>query len=87
MNADLAAIAKVAPELASCTLAATAQALAVEMDGDNSATSKSMCAKALVDIMGQIRALTPEQKKGDGLDDLATRRASRLAGRSTSEAS
>lgn len=77
---DLATIAAVAPELAICTLAATALSLAEEMDGHNSATSKSMCAKALVDIMQELRALTPEQAKGDGVDELIARRAARLAG-------
>lgn len=84
VNRDLAAIKKVAPHLADSTLAATAQSLAVEMDGSNSATSKSMCAKALVDIMEQLRELTPEQKKGDRLDDLEARRVARLAGRAAS---
>lgn len=68
-------------QLAQSALGATAEALATELDDPtNSATSKSMCAKALADVMSQLRALAPPKKEGDRLDDLAERRASRLAG-------
>lgn len=68
-------------DLAQSTLGATAEALAVELDdSSNSATSKSMCAKALADVMAQLRALAPPKREGDKLDDLAERRAARLAG-------
>jgi hypothetical protein len=78
---DLAGIAQRAPDLADSTLAATARALALELDHPfNSATSKSMCARALMDAMTQLRELTPEEDEQDGLDDLSTRRANRLAG-------
>lgn len=77
---DLAEIAKRSPELASSGFAATALALAREMDKDNSATSKSMCAKALVEALSLLRELSPPEQKRDGLDDLAARRAKRLNG-------
>jgi hypothetical protein len=78
---DLAEIAKHAPDLADSTLAATAQALALELDHPfNSATSKSMCAKALMDALEQLRALMPVREEGDDVDDLVTRRAARRAG-------
>lgn len=82
---DLAAVKKVAPDLASSTLAASALALALELDtAENSATSKAACARTLVDVMAQLRSLMPEKAEGDKLDDLAARRASRLARRSAS---
>jgi len=81
---DLERIAVVAPELAQGAEAFTALALAAEIDGNNSATSKSMCAKALADLMSELRALTPEQEAGDSVDNLAARRAARLARRAVS---
>jgi hypothetical protein len=77
---DLERIAALAPELAESTEAATALSLAAEMDSDTSATSKSMCARALADLMASLRDLTPEEKKESGVDDLKSRRAARLAG-------
>lgn len=78
---DLAALRKRAPELADSAMAATARALAAEIDEPgNSATSKSMCAARLVDIFEQLRALTPaEEPKEDGLVNLAARREARRA--------
>jgi hypothetical protein len=63
-------------------LGQTALALARELDQDNSATSKSMCAKSMIDVLRELRSLAPPEKESDGLDDLAARRATRLAGRS-----
>lgn len=77
---DLAEIARRSPDLAVSGFAATALALAREMDYDNSATSKSMCAKALVEALSLLRELSPPDTKRDGLDDLAARRAKRLNG-------
>lgn len=60
-------------------LALTALALADELDDDrNSATSKSMCAKALQDILDRLRELAPPKTvRGDAVADLAARRAAR----------
>jgi hypothetical protein len=67
--------------LGSGALAASALALAAELDDpDNSATSKSMCAKALLDLMNRLRDLAPPQRERDAIDDLAERRARRRAG-------
>lgn len=78
---DLARLAKLDPSLANNTLAATALALARDLDDPgNSATSHSMCAKALAETMGSLYALAPEGPKGDRLDELSSRRAARLAG-------
>ncbi len=61
-------------------LAAVALALARELeDPFNSATSKSMCAKALMDALAALRALAPPNREADGVDDIAERRARRRA--------
>ena len=67
--------------LATGGLAITALALAREIDAPtNSATSKSMCARSLLETMDRLRALTPVDQEADGLDDLARRREARRAG-------
>lgn len=78
---DLAAAAAVAPALAQSALAGTAIRLAMEMENPyNSATSKSMCARALIETMEQIRALMPDgEEEGDELDELEKRRQAREA--------
>lgn len=81
---DLARLAKIDPVLASSGLALSAVALAREIDGfENSATSKSMCARALLETMDRLRELTPVAQEKDDLDDLGARRAARLARRAT----
>lgn len=66
------------PELADSSLAAAALALAKEIDSSgNSATSKSMCARALLETMDRLRALAPPQEAADKLDDLKQRRETR----------
>jgi hypothetical protein len=52
------------PKAAESGLAATALALAREMDGPNSLTSKSMAAKALIDTMRELRVLVPAEAGG-----------------------
>lgn len=64
------------------TLAASALALAREMDDpDNSATSKSMCARSLIETMERLLSLEPPKKENDRLDELSDLRTKRLAGR------
>lgn len=60
-------------------LAATALALAAELDDpENSATSKSMCARALTETLEKLRAMAPaERPKVSKLDELRARRESR----------
>jgi len=74
---DLADIAKRDPRLAKSGLAASALALAIQLDAANSATSKSMCAKALNDTLDRLRELAPPAKEADSLDELQARRAAR----------
>lgn len=75
---DLAEIRKRAPSVADSTLAAAAQALALELDHPyNSATSKSMCAKALMEAVERLRELAPPPEKKDKVDNLAAQRATR----------
>jgi hypothetical protein len=78
---DLADIRRRDPTLATSALAASALALAAEIDSvGNSATSKSMCARELRDTLDRLRALAPKGEENDDLDDLAARRAKRRAG-------
>jgi hypothetical protein len=65
-------------DLARSTLAESALALARELDSpENSATSKSMCARALLDTMNRLRELAPPPEQKDRLDDLSARRQQR----------
>ena len=80
---DLAEIAKSDPNLAISGLAALAIALAHKMDGDMADTAVPMCAGQLRDTLNRLRELCPPEQKPDELDDLAARRAARLAGDST----
>lgn len=66
-------------ELADGPLACSALALAREMDANNSATSKSMCAKALNETLEQLRALAPPVKQEDTIDELSRERDKRRA--------
>jgi hypothetical protein len=63
---------------AGATLAATALALAGELDSPRgSATAKATCARSLLEVLDRLR----EQHPGlDRLDEIAARRAARLAG-------
>lgn len=77
---EVSAIRKRDPELAKSALAASAVALAYEIEHPyNSATSKSNCAKEMRDTLDRLRELAPEEEKEDDLDDLGKRRAARLA--------
>lgn len=67
---DLAALARRDRVLAESALAASAIVLAREMDDENSATSKSMCARALLDTMNRLWELAPPALTEDGVDDL-----------------
>lgn len=68
---DLAGIAVREADLVKGGLAATARAMADQIDDPgNSATSKSMCAKALRDCLDQLQALAPREEQPDDLDAL-----------------
>jgi hypothetical protein len=71
------ALIRMGGEWRDSVLGATALALAVELDADNSATSKSMVAKALNETMAELRALAPSQKEAEPVDDLRTQRNKR----------
>lgn len=78
---DLRELARRDKTLATSGLAASALALAREIDKPkNSATSKSMCARALLDTLGRLRELAPVEQEADSLDDLTARRIARVAG-------
>lgn len=63
----------------SAAIVASAFALARELDDKNSATSKSMCARALREAMDRLRELAPPKQRIDALDELSTRRSTRRA--------
>lgn len=78
---DLAEIRRSDKKLAESGLAASALALARELDNDdNSATSKSMCARALREALDRLRELAPAPKTNDAIDNLSGRAALKLAG-------
>lgn len=78
---DLRLLAERDPILARSGRAASALVLARELDeGRNSATSKSMCARALNETMDRLRELAPPIQVRDGVDDLNAAREKRLNG-------
>jgi hypothetical protein len=78
---DLEEIRQRAPEVADSALAASAVALAYEIDkASNSATSKSMCARAMHEALDKLRELTPPKQEDDRIDNLASSARLRLAG-------
>lgn len=72
---DIERIRELDSALAESALAATALQMAYEMTNPfNSATSKSMCARALLETMEQLRELTPDgEEEGDELDAILRR--------------
>lgn len=71
---DLAALG----DLKDSAEAWAARRLAEQLDAPaNSATSKSMCARALGELMDRLRSLAPEEAVEDGIDQLAARREKR----------
>jgi hypothetical protein len=79
LERDLQELGRRQPGLDRSALAASALSLAAELDSaQNSATSKSMCARALREVWDRLQELAPAQEEGDQLDDLAKRRDARL---------
>jgi hypothetical protein len=72
-------LARLPVELAESSLGASALALARELDSGSSATSKSMCAKAHMDIMERLRELAPAEETSDAVDEIRAQRAKREA--------
>lgn len=58
-------------------LAATALALADELDGPGSSTSKAMVAKELRETLAALRALAPSKHERDRLDEVTRKREQR----------
>lgn len=80
LEAELREIGKRDDRLSGGPLAATAFALARELDDPGtSATARAACAKALVDVLDRLRELAPEEVAGDTLDELTSRREKRRA--------
>jgi hypothetical protein len=78
---DLDTIAETAPQIANGALAMTALSLAASIDDpDTSPTARSMCARALVDVISKLNDQVPEVAAADDpIDALASRRAKRKA--------
>lgn len=64
-------------DVADSALAATALALAAEIDGANSATSKSMCARELRETMALLREQAPPAVVADRIDEVKSARERR----------
>lgn len=80
LRRDLRAMRERAPEVGDSALAASALALARELDDpSNSATSKAMCARALTETLEGLRAQLPPAIEDDKVDDLTRRRDARRA--------
>ena len=77
---DLAELARRLPGLDESAEAATALALARELDDENSATSKSMCARALNETMALLRASVPIEEPADDALDILTAEVRRARG-------
>ena len=86
---DVALIRKRDAKLGKSALAATAIALAYEIEHApeghvplehpyNSATSKSMCSREIRETIDRLRELAPEDEEADQLDSLAAQRAARI---------
>jgi hypothetical protein len=56
-------------------------------DGRVSATAKSMCARALQDVLDKLRELAPPKKEEDDIERARKRRDERLAGQSAAGSS
>jgi hypothetical protein len=68
-------------DLANGSLAGAALTMARMLDHPKtSATSKSMCAGKLQELVRELHSLAPPVEEADWLDDLAKRRSLRVAG-------
>ena len=80
VTVEVASLAKRDKAAPGSSMAALALALAREVDAEgNSATSKSMCARALIEAMTRLRESLPAEKTSDQLDEIAKRRDARKA--------
>jgi len=86
VTADLEELGERDPKLARSAHAASALALARELDDDNSATSKSMCARALSETMDRLRELAPPEQTKDVVDEVGEARKKRRAGKAATKA-
>ena len=78
MLSELEDLASRDKRLAGSALAATALAMAYEVEHPyNSATSKSMCAAKLMEAIRELRELCPPEVKRDRIDEVNERRERR----------
>jgi hypothetical protein len=80
VEVELASLAKRDKPLSESAIAATALAMAREIDeAGNSATSKSMCAARLQEAMDRLRELAPAAQEANKVDELRAKRERRRA--------
>lgn len=80
-------LATMPADIRGLAIAATAIELARGLDDpENSLTSKSAAAKAHMEIMGQLRSLAPQKRRGDSIDGLKDKRAKRRSAGGTETA-
>ena len=79
VNYELERLKDLDPELVKGGLAASALSLAEEMDSPNSATSKSMCARALREALDRLWELAPPVVERDRVESLVERSRLKLA--------
>ena len=71
--------------LSESPLAMMAVELARQLDGENSATSKSLCVKALKECLDALEARAPAERAKDGIDELKSRREEKPARRARAQ--
>lgn len=82
---DLAELGRRDPAVQSSALAATALALARDIDDpETSPTARAACARSLRETLDRLRELAPDELQVDALDELGSRRQQRRAGGATS---
>lgn len=75
VDRDLKVLGEREPGLELTALAASARELARQLDDPgNSATSKSMCAKSLTEVLERLEGLAPPKSERDFLDKFRDRR-------------
>lgn len=77
---DLDQIKRRDPRLAESALAASALALAADLDNPRTtANARAQAAKVLLETLDRLRMLVPPAEQEDAVDDLSAKRAARRA--------
>lgn len=87
VEAVLKEIEWLGPRAEGSPMAATALSLAEGLDDENSLTSKGIAAKALIDVMRELRALVPAKAEDDEIERARKRRVARQSAAGASPSS